>query len=81
MNGYADGLPRRTGAQNEESLATARYGIVVFLVLATLTANAVSTLFVLDRFTFWESAVTLVTVLALAAGTIYTILWISRRES
>ena len=61
-----------------ENILSSSQALVVFLLLAVFTADAVSILYVFGLFSLWESVVTLVTVLALAGGTIWSILWISR---
>ena len=61
-----------------ENILSSSQALIVFLLLAVFTADAVSILFVLGLFSLWESVVSLVTVLALAGGTIWSILWISR---
>lgn len=61
----------------QRSLSTARQAIVVFLVLATLTTDVVSTVFILGRLTFFECLIAIFTVLCLSGGTGYTVLWIS----
>ena len=58
---------------------TLRQATIVFLILAILTANAVSICFALGVFTLWEAALALITVLTLAAGTIWTIVNITQK--
>ena len=52
--------------------------IVAFVVLVVITTEALSFSYVLGRLSGWELAVTIFTVLVLAAGMIYTVLWISQ---
>jgi membrane protein YdbS with pleckstrin-like domain len=55
--------------------------LIVWVVLAIITADVVAILAVLGMMTAWEAAVTLFTVLAVAAGAIWTLLLIPRRRS
>ena len=68
-------------AGKAKSVLTIRQAIIIFLVLAIFTIDAVSILYVFGRLTLWESAATLFTVLALAAGTICTALWVTEEAS
>jgi hypothetical protein len=63
----------RKAEQFQKPILTFLQSIVIFLALAILTADIIAMLFLFGRFTFWESAVIFATVLALAAGMIYTI--------
>ena len=56
---------------------TAGQAIVVFVILAIVTGNTVAILGMLGTFTLWESAVAIFVVLALAAGSLGTVLLIS----
>lgn len=52
--------------------------IFAFVVLVIVTAEALWFSYILGRLAGWELAVTIFTVLAVAAGLIYTVLWISQ---
>jgi hypothetical protein len=55
--------------------------LIVWLVLAIITADTVAILGVLGLMTVWEVAVALFTVLAVAAGAIWTLLLIPHKAS
>ena len=52
--------------------------IIGFLILAVGISEALAFLFVLGRLSSLELAVTIFTVLALAGGLIYTVIWIAQ---
>jgi hypothetical protein len=54
--------------------------LIVWLVLAIITADTVAILGVLGLMTVWEAAVALFTVLAVAAGAIWTLLLIPHKR-
>ena len=55
--------------------------IIAFVMLAVVTSAALSFLFILGCLPGWELAVTIFTVLVLAAGMIYTVLWFSQAHA
>jgi len=52
--------------------------IAVFAVLVIVTSEALSFWYALGKLAGWELAVTIFTVLVLAGGMIYTVLWMSQ---
>lgn len=52
--------------------------IFAFGILALVTSEALSFLYILGSLPSWELAATIFTVVVLAAGMIYTVLWISQ---
>ena len=65
----------------ESSQPNPKIGIIVFVVLALVTANTLAILFALGLFTLWEAVIALFTVLTLAAGTIWTMMRVPRMSA
>ena len=74
--GFTPVLSKRQ--EYREPSRAVREAVVVFVVLVTVTTSAVWFLYALGWFRVWDLAVTIFTVLVLAAGTIYTVFWFTQ---
>ena len=72
-------------AQREEkhthAILTRGQALIIWVVLAIIAADTVAILGVLGMMTVWEAAVTIFTVLAVAAGAMWTLLLIPQKLS
>lgn len=63
------------------AILTRGQALIIWVVLAIIAADTVAILAVLGMMTLWEAAVTVFTVLAVAAGAIWTLLLIPEKRS
>jgi hypothetical protein len=67
--------------RHADTILSPGQALIVWLVLAIITTDTVAILGVLGLMTVWEAAVALFTVLAVAAGAIWTLLLIPHKRS
>ena len=67
--------------RHADAILSPGQALIVWLVLAIITADTVAILVVLGLMTVWEAAVALFTVLAVAAGAIWTLLLIPHKRA
>ena len=60
--------------QHRHAILTQGQALILLVVLAIIAVDTVAILVVLGMMTFWEAAVTVFTVLAVAAGAMWTLL-------
>jgi len=67
--------------KHTHAILTPGQAFIIWVVLAIVAADTVAILAVLGMMTVWEAAVTIFTVLAVAAGAMWTLLLVPNRRS
>jgi hypothetical protein len=67
--------------KHTHAILTRGQALIIWVVLAIIAADTVAILGVLGMMTVWEAAVTIFTVLAVAAGAMWTLLLIPQKPS
>ena len=67
--------------RHTHAILTRGQALIIWVVLAIIVADTVAVLAVLGAMTIWEAAVTIFTVLAVAAGAMWTLLLVPHKLS